>query len=89
MAKKNPYRFCFGPWNLSEGGDPYGPTTRPAQSFDWKLDALKKLGFGERTQLGTPHQRYRRRLNGVGLFAIGEVQPDKQGQKQEERSVHQ
>ncbi len=45
MAKKNPYRFCFGPWNLSEGGDPYGPTTRPAQSFDWKLDALKKLGF--------------------------------------------
>jgi xylose isomerase len=39
------YKFCFGPWNISEGSDPYGPTTRPAQSFDWKLDALKKLGF--------------------------------------------
>src|SRR5438445_636589 len=39
------YRFCFGPWNLSEGQDPYGPTTRPAQDFDWKLCALKKLGF--------------------------------------------
>ena len=40
-----PYRFCFGPWNLSEGSDPYGPTTRPAQSFDWKLAQLKSLGF--------------------------------------------
>jgi xylose isomerase len=39
------YKFCFGPWNLSEGADPYGPTTRPPQSFDWKLDQLKKLGF--------------------------------------------
>src|SRR5436305_2176020 len=39
------YRFCFGPWNISEGQDPYGPTTRPAQSFDWKLDELKRLGF--------------------------------------------
>ena len=42
---KNQYRFCFGPWNISEGQDPYGPTTRPAQTFDWKLDQLKKLGF--------------------------------------------
>jgi len=42
---KNQYQFCFGPWNISEGQDPYGPPTRPAQSFDWKLDQLKKLGF--------------------------------------------
>ncbi len=42
---KNQYRFCFGPWNISEGQDPYGPPTRPAQSFDWKLEQLKKLGF--------------------------------------------
>lgn len=41
----NSYKFCFGPWNISEGQDPYGPTTRPPQSFDWKLNALKKLGF--------------------------------------------
>src|SRR3974390_586501 len=39
------YQFCFGPWNISEGQDPYGPTTRPAQIFNWKLDQLKKLGF--------------------------------------------
>src|SRR3954467_495516 len=39
------YKFCFGPWNISEGQDPYGPTTRPAQTFDWKLEQLKKLGF--------------------------------------------
>src|SRR5436190_17046829 len=45
MAKKNSYRFCFGPWNISEGQDPYGPTTRPSQSFDWKLSKLKELGF--------------------------------------------
>jgi xylose isomerase len=45
MAKRHDYKFCFGPWNLSEGQDPYGPTTRRAQTFDWKLDQLKKLGF--------------------------------------------
>src|ERR1041385_8677606 len=42
---KNQYRFCFGPWNISEGQDPYGPPTRPAQTFDWKLEQLRKLGF--------------------------------------------
>lgn len=45
MATKNQYRFCFGPWNISEGADPYGPVTRPAQTFDWKLEQLKKLGY--------------------------------------------
>lgn len=45
MAKAHQYQFCFGPWNLSEGQDPYGPTTRRAQSFDWKLGELKKHGF--------------------------------------------
>jgi len=45
MAKERSYKFCFGPWNLSEGSDPYGPTTRPAQTFDWKLAQLKKHGF--------------------------------------------
>ena len=39
------YKFSFGPWNISEGGDPYGPPTRPPQSFDWKLEKLKSLGF--------------------------------------------
>ncbi|MFN0066372.1 MAG: TIM barrel protein [Limisphaerales bacterium] len=45
MAKKARYRFCFGPWNLSEGRDPYGPETRPPQSFDWKLAQLRDAGF--------------------------------------------
>ena len=45
MSSTNNYKFCFGPWNISEGQDPYGPTTRPPQSFDWKLAQLKKLGF--------------------------------------------
>jgi xylose isomerase len=42
---KNRYQFCFGPWNISEGADPYGPPTRPAQTFDWKLAQLKKMGY--------------------------------------------
>ena len=45
MPKEHSYKFCFGPWNISEGQDPYGPPTRAAQSFDWKLDRLKDLGF--------------------------------------------
>src|SRR3954465_10299408 len=42
---RHSYKFCFGPWNISEGQDPYGPTTRPPQTFNWKLDKLKGLGF--------------------------------------------
>jgi xylose isomerase len=45
MSPTTNYKFCFGPWNLSEGQDPYGPVTRPPQSFDWKLDQLKRAGF--------------------------------------------
>jgi xylose isomerase len=45
MANKHTYRFCFGPWNISEGQDPYGPPVRPPAGFDWKLAQLKKLGF--------------------------------------------
>ena len=45
MPKKHAYKFCFGPWNISEGQDSYGPSVRPPASFDWKLAQLKKLGF--------------------------------------------
>jgi len=45
MATTQQYKFSFGPWNISEGADPYGPTTRPPQTFDWKLGKLKQLGF--------------------------------------------
>ena len=45
MPSKTKYRFCFGPWNLSVGQDPYGPPTRVDRDFSWKLAQLKKHGF--------------------------------------------
>ncbi len=45
MSKNNQYKFSFGPWNISEGYDPYGPATRQPQDFDWKLGKLKEIGF--------------------------------------------
>ena len=39
------YRFSFGPWNIHEGADPFGPPVRPGRTFDEKLKALKELGF--------------------------------------------
>ncbi|MBI4024437.1 MAG: TIM barrel protein [Verrucomicrobia bacterium] len=45
MSKPHPYRFSFGPWNISEGADPYGPAVRLPKPFDWKLAQLRKLGF--------------------------------------------
>src|SRR5204863_2045803 len=45
MPEKHRHKFCFGPWNISEGQDPYGPPIRLPQTFGWKLAQLKKLGF--------------------------------------------
>lgn len=39
------YRFSFGPWNIHEGADPFGPTVRRSLSFARKLKMYKKLGF--------------------------------------------
>ncbi len=39
------YRFSFGPWNISEGADPFGPTVRPTIEFSKKLASYKNLGF--------------------------------------------
>jgi len=39
------YRFSFGPWNIHEGADPFGPPVRPSVPFDEKLKILKDLGF--------------------------------------------
>ena len=39
------YRFSFGPWNIHEGADPFGPTVRQTLSFADKLKEYKKLGF--------------------------------------------
>ena len=39
------YRFSFGPWNLHEGADPFGPPVRPTRDFVEKLDIAVRLGF--------------------------------------------
>jgi xylose isomerase len=39
------FRFSFGPWNIHEGADPFGPPVRPSVPFAEKLKLYKKLGF--------------------------------------------
>jgi len=39
------YRFSFGPWNIHEGADPFGPPVRPSVKFAKKLKLYKELGF--------------------------------------------
>ena len=39
------YKFSFGPWNIHEGADPFGPPVRPSRSFEDKLGVYKELGF--------------------------------------------
>jgi xylose isomerase len=39
------YRFSFGPWNIHEGADPFGPPVRPTVPFADKLLIYKELGF--------------------------------------------
>lgn len=43
--EKHGYRFSFGPWNIHEGADPFGPPVRPTVAFADKLAALRGLGF--------------------------------------------
>ena len=40
------FRFSFGPWNISEGADCFGPTVRDSISFSKKLKIYQELGFG-------------------------------------------
>ncbi len=39
------FRFSFGPWNIHEGADPFGPPVRPTVAFAEKLKLYKKMGF--------------------------------------------
>ena len=39
------YSFSFGPWNIHEGADPFGPPVRESFSFDEKVDFYRDLGF--------------------------------------------
>jgi xylose isomerase len=43
MAGK--FRFTFGPWNIHEGGDSFGPVVRKSIEIGKKLTMYKKLGF--------------------------------------------
>lgn len=45
MSKPIEYRFSFGPWNISEGADPFGPEVRTPYSLIEKLDWYRPLGF--------------------------------------------
>lgn len=43
MAGK--FRFTFGPWNIHEGADVFGPMVRKSVAFDKKLEMYKGMGF--------------------------------------------
>jgi len=39
------FRFSFGPWNIHEGEDPFGPKVRNTIDFSSKLELYGQLGF--------------------------------------------
>jgi xylose isomerase len=43
--EKYGYRFSFGPWNISEGADPFGPEVRAPIRFEDKLKIYQELGY--------------------------------------------
>ncbi len=45
LAKPRSYQFTFGPWNISQGADPFGPPVRKEVAFAAKIREYKKLGF--------------------------------------------
>ena len=45
MKSDQSYRFSFGPWNISEGADPFGPEVREPVPLVEKLDLYKSAGF--------------------------------------------
>jgi xylose isomerase len=45
MSVPAEYRFSFGPWNISEGADPFGPDVRPAFPHEEKYALYRGLGF--------------------------------------------
>ncbi|RFC43549.1 MAG: xylose isomerase [Verrucomicrobia bacterium] len=45
MSSQTSYRFSFGPWNISEGADPFGIDVRPAFAHEKKFALYRPLGF--------------------------------------------
>jgi xylose isomerase len=83
--EKYGYRFSFGPWNIHEGADPFGPPVRPAHDFNDKLAVYQSLGFDAvqfhdddvvpdleqlpAAQIREQAREVRRRLDDLGLEA--------------------
>jgi xylose isomerase len=83
--EKYGYRFSFGPWNIHEGADPFGPPVRPTRDFESKLMVYKELGFDavqfhdddavpelnelSSSQISQRAQVVRQRLSDLGLVA--------------------
>lgn len=44
-AIKGKYRFSFGPWNIDEGADPFGPPVRKPIALAKKMKLAKDMGF--------------------------------------------
>ncbi|MCX5769863.1 MAG: TIM barrel protein [Candidatus Hydrogenedentes bacterium] len=42
---KGRYRFSFGPWNIDQGGDPFGPAVRKPELLKKKMQVARDLGF--------------------------------------------
>jgi xylose isomerase len=45
MNNHTTYRFSVGPWNISEGADPFGPATRAEFPHEKKFALIRELGF--------------------------------------------
>lgn len=45
MSTPTTYRFSFGPWNISEGADPFGPDVRAIFPHEKKFALYRELGF--------------------------------------------
>jgi xylose isomerase len=45
MNPETTYRFSFGPWNISEGADPFGPPIRSAFPHEEKFALYRPNGF--------------------------------------------
>jgi len=45
MSSPTDYQFSFGPWNISEGSDPFGPNVRTTYAHESKYALYRPLGF--------------------------------------------
>lgn len=45
MPSPTSYKFSFGPWNISEGADPFGPNVRSVFPHEDKFALYQPLGF--------------------------------------------